>query len=254
MKIIKQQNRGFTLAELLVTLGIISFVSILTVPVLVQSVGNAKVGPTLMKAKTSYENAVGKLLADRAVPGITDIARINSHKEVDENGKEVEKFDTGLVRTFVVDLQQYIKGSYNEEIYPVKSRTGDNEIINKTGEYNQTYLRLDTEDGITYWVNIWTSQEEPIGFPNIPSNQFCGQVFIDINGEKGPNRESKDIFNFWAYNDGTLRPNGSEHALRTSAVPANKIFSWKNGNCDKSKISMPATCSGSIFENNLKVI
>ena len=43
-------KQGFTLAEVLITLGIIGVVAALTAPALVQNAGNAKVVPTLGNA------------------------------------------------------------------------------------------------------------------------------------------------------------------------------------------------------------
>ena len=221
MKIIKQQNKGFTLAELLVTLGIISFVSMLTVPVLVQSVGNAKVGPTLMRAKNIFENGVGEMLADKGVPALENVGNA------------------------LFELQEYIHASLNDETYDLKQRTGNNLI-------EGGYIRMDTDDEITYWIAIASNSAEPLDmFPNTPNNQVYGDVIVDINGEKAPNRNSKDLFKFILYNDGTLRPFGAEYSERRKGKNS---YSWKNNQCDKAKVNYADTCAGSIFENNLKVI
>lgn len=49
--------KGFTLAEVLITLGIIGVVAALTAPALVQNAGTAKIGPTLAKVVSTLENA-----------------------------------------------------------------------------------------------------------------------------------------------------------------------------------------------------
>ena len=55
-------KQGFTLAEVLITLGIIGVVAALTAPALVQNAGNAKVGPTLTKVVPTLENAHEQML------------------------------------------------------------------------------------------------------------------------------------------------------------------------------------------------
>ena len=55
-------RQGFTLAEVLITLGIIGVVAALTAPVLVQNTGSAKIGPKLAKAISTFEIANENLL------------------------------------------------------------------------------------------------------------------------------------------------------------------------------------------------
>ena len=58
---------GFTLAEVLITLGIIGVVAALTAPALVQNAGSAQIGPKLAKAVSTFEIANENLLNDSGV-------------------------------------------------------------------------------------------------------------------------------------------------------------------------------------------
>ncbi|MBR6126283.1 prepilin-type N-terminal cleavage/methylation domain-containing protein, partial [bacterium] len=58
------RKTGFTLAEVLVTLGIIGVVAALTTPALINSTGNAQIGPKLSKARAVFENATQMMLLE----------------------------------------------------------------------------------------------------------------------------------------------------------------------------------------------
>ena len=55
---------GFTLAEVLITLGIIGVVSAMVIPTFTQSTQNAKIGPKLAKAVAGFEQATKACLND----------------------------------------------------------------------------------------------------------------------------------------------------------------------------------------------
>ena len=64
---------GFTLAEVLITLGIIGVVAALTAPALIQNVGSAKVGPILAKVKSTIEIANEQILSDNDANKLSSI-------------------------------------------------------------------------------------------------------------------------------------------------------------------------------------
>ena len=85
---------GFTLAEVLITLGIIGVVAALTAPALVQNAGTAKVGPTLAKVVSTLEVANEQMLHDEDA---TDLSKVCQ-------GDDVE-------REYTERLAKYVAGS-----------------------------------------------------------------------------------------------------------------------------------------------
>ena len=274
-------NKGFTLAEVLVTLGIISIVAAITTPMLAYKIDNSRVGPALQKAKTNFEKGVAQMLIDRQVSALTDL---NLDDTPDENG------DSSM-KSFAIDLQRYLKASYvgiyynNNNVddrYDIWNRYQKTSALrmqkvamigvrNRDTVNNLIYFRLDTEDGMTYWITtgyVHANDNQPLppnGYENIPNNQLIGDVYVDIDGPQGPNTESKDAFLFLLYNDGTLRPYGSFGAIMTFSPEqyssADHSQLWSNRNewaqmCGRegTEPQFPRTCTGSIFDNNLKVI
>ena len=75
------KKNGFTLAEILITLGIIGVVAALTTPALIQNTGSAQVGPKLAKAVATFENANQNMLTNLGVDRITSAGVSELRKE-----------------------------------------------------------------------------------------------------------------------------------------------------------------------------
>jgi prepilin-type N-terminal cleavage/methylation domain-containing protein len=56
------KKNGFTLAEVLITLGIIGVVAALTAPALVKNSGQAKIGPALAKFVNTFETGCEQMM------------------------------------------------------------------------------------------------------------------------------------------------------------------------------------------------
>jgi len=69
-----KKKLGFTLAEVLITLGIIGVVAALTTPALIQNTGSAQIGPKLAKAVSTFNTASQNLLVENGVNRVTSVA------------------------------------------------------------------------------------------------------------------------------------------------------------------------------------
>ena len=227
---------GFTLAEVLVTLGIIGVVAALTTPALIQNVGNAKVPPRLAKAKATFETAAEMMLTENSV---------NTIRAISSNPAEIGK-----------ELGRYMKISKNEQGIDY---TEYNSKVSLNLGQKWGFSRFDSDDGMTYWFAGFNPADYPVDedkYTNIPNNQAIGLVWVDINGAEEPNSSGKDAFRFVLYNDGTLRPNGA-HGFWRSTVnleAEGKMYWDENHNCNEEKVAAPATCAGSIFDHGMKII
>ena len=231
------KRKGFTLAEVLVTLGIIGVVAALTTPALIQNVGNAKVGPKLAKAKSTFETAAEMMLTENNANTIRSIA---------SNGNDLGK-----------ELSKYMKISKSDQDIAYKGYKGDG----KNGLGIANWARYDSDDGMIYWFGGISSKSnwpvDTANYEDIPNNEYIALVWVDINGSEGPNRESKDTFRFALYNDGTLRPWGARGFWRSSKeAPDNAKGKYWNENhaCDEYAVNNSPTCTGSIFDNGMKII
>lgn len=236
---------GFTLAEVLITLGIIGVVAALATPALITAAGNAKTGPSLAKAVSTFTTATEMMLAQEEVSSI--VPSICNEPRNAPIWTTLSKYMKGTKFEKVsMKYSGYKSGSYS----PIS--IGGDEIIFggiKDGAYT-------SEDGFIYYTHFLIGKQAPHeDYANIPSNQLIGDVYIDINGQAKPNKIGKDLFKFYLYNDGSLKPYGSTDFDKRKASSEIEKYLWNsNDNCNENGVNNAETCAGSVFENNLKVI
>ena len=164
MKILK--NRAFTLAEVLITLGIIGVVAAMTIPSLMTTFQKRE---TVSKLKSTYSI-------------ISQAIKLSEN----DNG-ELENWDYTLDANQWVDtyLKNYMKmmtvNGYQLKMYKWKNLDGSD--IN-----NWTPAKYALMNGV--YVSIFVNQMSDAG-------NFVKQgvwFFIDLNGNSGPNRMGRDLF------------------------------------------------------------
>lgn len=217
---------GFTLAEVMITLGIIGVVAALTLPALYTDAQSAQIGPKLGKAASVFEQANQAMLNDNNADAVSDVY----NTAVKDNDST---FD------YMTELSNYMTISpYNGGRYFLsKDGNGFSGVVFDSANN----LCWQSKDGALYFVNFWNS---PRGANTTPHNQRIGAVVIDLNGESGPNEWGSDIFPFYLYDDGTLDPNGS---VRSGG-------SWRETCPNDAFPTLYSTCTASIFENNMRVM
>ena len=234
---------GFTLAEVLITLGIIGVVAALATPALVTSAGNAKVGPSLAKAVSTFTTANEMMLAQEEVGSITPGIFAVTGRTVSLWPTLSQYMKGSILENVVMKYSGYRTGSYSPKV------DGDNVIFGGGGTNS-----FASEDGFFYYVHLRQKVTPNASYANIPSNQLIGEVFIDINGQAKPNKIGKDLFRFYLYNDGSLKAYGSEAFDKTRKASDIKELWNLNNNCNANGVNDANTCAGSIFENNRKII
>ena len=201
---------AFTLAEVLITLGIIGVVAALTLPSVIQNYKKQVTVTQLKKAYSVLGQVVQKSIADNGPVGL------QSGSKVTESDVK-EFFDTYWL--------PYFKGAH---VYPTNSVPNLN---NNTPEYNLydgrnlgvsiytdfRYGRIffSTVDGMTYFVMImgWDNEYDDEG--NLIKHDAVytsrQDVYVDINGTKPPNTFGKDVFYFYVdFDKNVVRPKGYE--------------------------------------------
>ena len=90
------KKNGFSLAELMITLGIIGVVSALTIPTLVSSNTNAQIGPKLAKGVASFEQGVQSMLNDNRVDTVVDAGLFGNANFMSELSKYIKIQNTSV--------------------------------------------------------------------------------------------------------------------------------------------------------------
>ena len=229
---------GFTLAEVLITLGIIGVVAALTAPALVQNAGTAKIGPTLSKVAATLENANEQLLHDEDATDLSKIAPTAL-----EYYELLSKYISGS--SYSNEPLSNVSVSFNPQLQPYSAGYESSlTILNKMGEVYPFYF----SDNITLMAS---------GTPNYRAKaSFKGgylTFYIDINGTKTkPNTVGKDNFIIWMDKNGSVIPLGGNSTKFLTDIGTYETAGTYQ--CDENNVTSGLGCAGSIFENNMKVI
>ena len=161
---------GFTLAEVLITLGIIGIVSALTAPALSTNTQKAKIGPALARFSSVLGSAIQEYMVGN---DLTDLS------------------DETVGDAFLDKLSKYMvmeKLDANQCSYNVMRGSSVNNIISGCYQLNDCTV-----------INRFVSD----------SNNYWAYIDVDINGPKKPNQIAKDCFEFIIYPDGRVLAFGS---------------------------------------------
>ena len=222
-------KKGFTLAEVLITLGVIGVVASITLPTLIKEY-NKHVWVSALKENYSLLNqGFKKMIADDGVEYIADTEVWRSMGEWKPwlRGCDSSNISSGNCKDFFDQLKKYFKITYigigsdnyigsngtTEMGYKYKYRNSSKEFVD-TGKI--IYL----SNGAMIWgynFDIGCSIRSDCDELYAAGGNMCGRAGhfkIDINGNRGPNEFGKDIFMFYITERGQLAPyGGNDYAM-----------------------------------------
>ena len=205
---------GFTLAEVLITLGIIGVVAALTAPALVMSSRNQANGARLSTCISNLENAFTSAIAQE---GASDIFGTTIWQALPDGGLDNTGGEANINR-FVGALKQYIRLSgyksgdfYDVGPFPITSSGASGEEDDSLVE---EYVPINMSNGATMFIiatregiNLGGTREQIM---NRGGSLFevAAYILIDVNGKSAPNTVGRDLFGFALGSDGILYPIG----------------------------------------------
>jgi len=246
----KRSRNGFTLAEVLITLGIIGVVAALTIPILMANYQKVQEVAGLKKAYAEITEALRLMANDhgcsddlRCTNLFTGYSSIKGASNV--LGGEMVKYlkvskncgQDQSAKCFSDDYSQNYDGSG----YRYNFNTGNTANYNFITADGFSIALQDNNDNCSYnWAN---------GETNYNISKVCGQVEIDVNGPKGPNSEGRDMFLFYITNGKgpAIYPWGGSEFENSG--------SWwgMNGLCSPSRLS-GSICTGRIMEQGWQML
>lgn len=239
-------NRGFTLAEVLITLGIIGVVAALTLPALINKYQKVQYVTGLQKAYTVFNNGIKLLMADTGCDDIKCTGLFEGSVEDSDFNDNMEK----MVRKYFKVAKVCKYG--NDSCAIMRHYLDGNEsVVDFTNVFSFV-----TTDGITYRVDpIEASSPKEEGVSKI---KYLLAVDIDINSNKKPNVIGRDIFYFRLAQDGVLYPyQGEEYAKYFGGASWQTTGHYWNLNsgisCNPLKGSSGSGCAARIMENGWKM-
>ena len=185
-------KKGFTLAEVLITLGVIGVVAALTLPNLLQNHQKKVFVTQLQRAVNLISNSATQLVSDENAPSLDDtylVAVNNDYKNA--QGKFMNKYFK-VARDCGTDNRAACLG----EIYYSLDRTATTNLANVLNDsgWAGPYYCVTVNTGATICMTTMSKDWE---------HNFS-QVVLDVNGPAGPNTSGRDLFDFYLYSDGKI--------------------------------------------------
>ncbi len=215
------KKRGFTLAEVMVALGLIGVIASLTIPTFVASSKNRANAAKLATTVSAVENAFTSMIASEAVNDLT---------ETDFGTNKTED-----------NLNKYLKLSGSKE--KLKDYYGTDapfSTLSKTGSQPTVTRIFQTKSGALLMFN--DSAVASAADNSHPGS--IGQLSIDVNGTAKPNVWGRDVFYFRIGNDGILYPAGGDKFSKMDASGSSMSCSGSTKN---------QGCTAKLIEDNYEI-
>lgn len=209
MKFIKRANllirfqrcMAFTLAEILLVMGIIGIVAQMTIPTLVTSARNQEMVARLKKVYSVLEQARALTAIDQG----GDISSLFSPAAGSMGGWNEFAKHLNLAKNCGKEMGCL----HTKQISIINNSTSTAEFLNFDASNDQQGGKGILADGTMIQLNSWEYNcedsylEGPVGY-----RHYCGYIYVDLNGEKGPNTVGRDFFMFDVTRD-AIYPAGS---------------------------------------------
>lgn len=200
-----KSKKGFTLAEVLITLGIIGIVAALTLPSLIQKHQKQVWVNQLKKSVAVWENGMKMMLADAETDDLTNTEFWQYLKSIDDPYYMCTAGEPHTTGNNI--LKKYFKILNIQDTYNNEDQSGC-----PFGEYPKAYIQLNGEpmgcDDCDA-VSIHMADGTLFGlyaFDVATNDGTVGTLEIDVNGEnKGPNQWGRDAFTLSIYKNGTVK-------------------------------------------------
>lgn len=229
-------KKGFTLAEVLITLGVIGLVAALTLPSMYNNYQKALIGKTLAR---SVE------LVEQGMLNIRQEAQLNSETGATfETLSSIKKSDLGLSgNVYITDSNAF----YNSTKSFLGIENSDYDVTNISAFAGN----LDTNLKSLYTAYKFNKLNAIVAFQNktgttTSNDSIISRVIIDANGAAKPNTFGKDVFIFGLTNSGTLIPAGTQkYADFDSKIPAD--------GCSGSSVGNGTACAARVMADKWEI-
>ena len=236
-------KKAFTLAEVLITLGIIGVVAALTLPSVVQNYQKRSLEVATQKFYSVMSQAIKQYMADEGVDDLRQSSLIGYDDDSDEviTAKNDEFFKKYLKAQICED------GCFADNY---KTQTGETSYaIGKSADHaiEGRYL---LPDGMVVFAS---------GYGALGDIYTPGCIYVDVNGRKGPNKIGYDLWSMSVYYDGTIDEGSLTPECRKNNIclyeyekNAKEIRDLRFELCRTTAVGAYGGCFGHFLENGFK--
>lgn len=216
----KYFNKGFTLAEILLTLTIIGVVVSAVIPELIQDTKKAEYIVKLKKEYAVLQQAFKMLELEEGGSILNNPNIINSNTAVDSLMYDSPKLMNDFTNKLNISKNC---GNGTGCVYntPIKYLGGSYLQAAPDSGWSGRFGKVITSSGAIMILAAFNSCGWSIS-AGIPANSrlyqsVCGQILVDINGNQGPNQLGRDLFYFHIAKTG-IYPMGMDNDGKTCDI------------------------------------
>ncbi len=242
---------AFTLAEVLITLGIIGVVASITLPALINNFKNQQYVNQLKKSYSEIGNTFKFMMAKEEVESLDETEFFRNFPGETQNSSRVPEYlDTALGQYFNV-----VKNCHKHDTTcnSIKYKSLHNApLTNDLNDYN-----FYTAGGQIIYMGEFRRSRLPDQYNKDAQLAGCpaiiGVINIDVNGEKGPNKYGRDYFSYRLCVNGKLLAEGSKELAMTAGDNYTGYW-WKTSySCSGNNKGIGHGCAGRVMENGWKM-
>ena len=246
------RKAAFTLAEVLITLGIIGVVAAMTLPSLIQNYQKKALATQTQKFYSMMSQAVKQYMADYGVDDLRNTPLASDNYENDDSPEAIASIRDFATKYLKVVKECKSRDEGGDNCFAPEYRTWDNSIQDDENTYNFTTSMYSSQrdyvlaDGSVIRMDYYR-QEGPIN------------LYVDVNGKKGPNRVGYDLWNMTIFYDGVIDESGVTPECRKEGIECNWSVNdattpaeVREGRFDYCKDGTYGGCFGHFLENGFK--
>lgn len=188
---------GFTLAEVLITLGIIGVVAAMTIPTLMMNIQNNEFKTKMKKEYSLLSNAYQLLKTDSGGDFPSSLASLNCADGDSNCLKNVLKQKISTIRECNVGSKSGICFPASANIKFLSGSAGDDNFI---GDTYTSGLILKDGAALNFYLESASCSASSPNYSN-----RCGWITVDVNGLQNPNVWGRDIYLFFMFSN-AIRP------------------------------------------------
>ena len=209
---------AFTLAEVLITLGIIGVVAAMTLPTLIQNHQKRSLEVATQKFYSTMSQAVKKYMADEGVDDLRNTPLASDNYE-DYDSPEAIASIRNFVTKYLKVVEECDHEANNCFAPTYKNWIGEAPSDDNYGNFTTIANRDERRDYV-----LADGAVIRIGY-HFEGNPIS--LFVDVNGKKGPNRVGYDLWEMDIYYDGTI--DETNIGVYIDCVKYDHLESWCGG-------------------------
>lgn len=213
---------GFTLAEILITLGIIGVVAAMTIPTLIANTQKQEFITAYKKTYSLLSQAFQQIGVDTECSGDMICTGLF-------DGTDTQTVSVNVAKALSQKLKIIQDCGWNGNGCFATERS-----LNSTSNWPVSGAEFITADGIA--VSIFDLDG------NCNAGILCATIYIDVNSTKKPNIYGRDAFLIYVNAKGFIIPHGGNNSWNTSSTDS-------GANCRTDAESYGWGCSGRIIED-----